>query len=497
MKSFVDEGPTIRIYYDLEGQRRKDLVKALGEILLWEPKYLGAPTFSYQVGNYIITQIGAIICPECCTKEIAQQIMLKLRERGFDHTGTNLMLYVVTLPRSMFDDMSLARLRNLVKSKETILKAALGSRDLQIETTDEKVYFPWFTLSGADGEAEGVAAATASGVHGAAGAGEDRLRAVDGLGRDRAGAKLGDQAVDSRGLTGFDLRGLVNLAGLSAGIHEVAAQVRVLALLCGQLALDAVQFELAQLVADSLHLLVHMGQDGVERSRQSRPVVAGFLRDGVLEVCGAGSGRSRACLDRGLDAEALLHVGHLATVRRDLRSGEAVVDGAGDGVAGLADVLIDAGNAELNITEASGHTVLQAVDTGLKRLVTEAVRHVLGVVEPRVEVVQAEAVHAAAHHHGPHHAASEAASEAPAIAADQEQEQNPRPVTAAEAEAATVPAVAIRGSYRHVEAIAGAFICECHCVILSPLIMGSAHDYPFICRGVIFAAACAPVTGRY
>lgn len=34
----------------------------------------------------IVTQIGAIICPECCTKEIAQQIMLKLRERGFDRS---------------------------------------------------------------------------------------------------------------------------------------------------------------------------------------------------------------------------------------------------------------------------------------------------------------------------------------------------------------------------------------------------------------------------
>ena len=154
MKSFVDEGPTIRIYYDLEGQRRKDLVKALGEILLWEPKYLGAPTFSYEVGNYIVTKIGAIICPESCTREIAEQIILKLKERGFDHTGSNLMLFVVSLPRAMFDNASLERLHNLVKSKETILKAALGSRALQIETTDEKVYFPWFTLSGADGEAD-------------------------------------------------------------------------------------------------------------------------------------------------------------------------------------------------------------------------------------------------------------------------------------------------------------------------------------------------------
>ena len=154
MKSFVDEGRTIRIYYDLEGQRRKDLVKALGEILLWEPKYLGAPDFSYQVGNYLVTKIGAIICPESCTREIAEQIILKLKERGFDHTGSNLMLFVVSLPRAMFDNASLERLHNLVKSKETILKAALGARALQIETTDEKVYFPWFTLSGADGEAD-------------------------------------------------------------------------------------------------------------------------------------------------------------------------------------------------------------------------------------------------------------------------------------------------------------------------------------------------------
>ena len=154
MKSFIDEGPTIRIYYDVEGSRRKELVEALSEILLWEPKYLGAPTFSYQVGNYTITRIGAVICPESCTREFAEQIISKLLERGFEHTGTNLMLFVVSLPRSMYDDASIARLKNLVKSKETILKAALGARKLQIEVTDEKIYFPWFTISGADGEAD-------------------------------------------------------------------------------------------------------------------------------------------------------------------------------------------------------------------------------------------------------------------------------------------------------------------------------------------------------
>ena len=154
MKGFVDEGPSIRINYDVRGQRRKALVKALSEILLWEPKYLGAPTFYYEIGNYLVSDNGTIICPDCCTKEIAEQIIVKLKERGFEHTGSNLMLYVVSLPRSMFDDASLTRLRNLVKSKGTILKAALGARELQIRETEEKIYFPWFALSGADGEAD-------------------------------------------------------------------------------------------------------------------------------------------------------------------------------------------------------------------------------------------------------------------------------------------------------------------------------------------------------
>ena len=154
MNSFVDKDPNFRIHYDVTGPRRKELVKALGEILLWEPKYLGAPDFWYQVGNYYVTKNGTIPCPESCTREIAEQIIGNLEKRGFQHTGSNLMLFVVSLPASMFDRASMQRLKNLVSSKETILKAALGAHKLQIEESEGKVYFPWFNLTGADGEAE-------------------------------------------------------------------------------------------------------------------------------------------------------------------------------------------------------------------------------------------------------------------------------------------------------------------------------------------------------
>lgn len=154
MKSFIDDTQLIHIYYDVNGQRRKDLVKALSEILLWEPKYLGAPTFAYDIGNYHVTREGTVLCPGSCTREFAEQIISNLRESGFEPTNSNLTLFVVSLPRTMFNDAALARLRNLVKSKETVLKAALRAHALQIEVTDEKIYFPWFTLAGTDGEAD-------------------------------------------------------------------------------------------------------------------------------------------------------------------------------------------------------------------------------------------------------------------------------------------------------------------------------------------------------
>lgn len=54
------------LYYDVTGDRRKELVQALGEILLWEPKYQGAPSFSYHIGNYIVDRNGTVMCPDCC-----------------------------------------------------------------------------------------------------------------------------------------------------------------------------------------------------------------------------------------------------------------------------------------------------------------------------------------------------------------------------------------------------------------------------------------------
>lgn len=142
----------MNIYYDVTGQRRKELVKALSDITLFESKYLGAPDFWYSVGNYMVNKNGTLVCPDEIPREILEQLIENLEKRGFKPTWSELDLIVIAVPRKDYDDAALARLKNLIASKETLLKAALGSRSLELEVQEDKIYFPWFTYHDIDGE---------------------------------------------------------------------------------------------------------------------------------------------------------------------------------------------------------------------------------------------------------------------------------------------------------------------------------------------------------
>ena len=52
-----------------------------------------------------------------------------------------------------FNDQALTRLKNLVSSKQTLIKKALGIEELPIEVGDEKVSFPWFEIKPTDEDA--------------------------------------------------------------------------------------------------------------------------------------------------------------------------------------------------------------------------------------------------------------------------------------------------------------------------------------------------------
>lgn len=143
-------------YYDVTGQRRKELVKVLSEITLFESKYLGAPDFWYSVGGYAIwsakTEHWSVRMSFREKFLNSLQLIENLEKRGFKPTWSELDLIVIAVPRKDYDDAALARLKNLIASKETLLKAALGSRSLELEVQEDKIYFPWFMYHDIDGE---------------------------------------------------------------------------------------------------------------------------------------------------------------------------------------------------------------------------------------------------------------------------------------------------------------------------------------------------------
>lgn len=47
--------------YNVCGADRKQLVKAIGDALGIRPKYMGTPSFAFQIGSYEVTKHGVLI----------------------------------------------------------------------------------------------------------------------------------------------------------------------------------------------------------------------------------------------------------------------------------------------------------------------------------------------------------------------------------------------------------------------------------------------------
>ena len=148
----------MQINYNVSGSDRKQLVAAIAQHTGEKPKYLGAPGFAYQVGDFTISADGKVTIEDNST---AAALIRFLREKGFqaedpladcveddateEQTETDEVTGVcISMPRSLFTDSNMENLKALVAAKGNLIKKALGVDDLPVEVTDEKVSFPWF-----------------------------------------------------------------------------------------------------------------------------------------------------------------------------------------------------------------------------------------------------------------------------------------------------------------------------------------------------------------
>lgn len=156
------------IHYNVSGEARKHLVYTMAELLECKPRYLQAPTYAYQVGDYHVSRGGEVSFDDrTADSEEVEMLIESLAERGFkpeaadegkreaeprpmtaeaqeveqDEGATDL---VVSMPYDGFDADSLGRLHALIASKRTLLQKALGVDALPVEVSEDRVSFPWF-----------------------------------------------------------------------------------------------------------------------------------------------------------------------------------------------------------------------------------------------------------------------------------------------------------------------------------------------------------------
>jgi hypothetical protein len=144
----------MQINYNVTGPKRKELVNAISQELNSPVKYLGAPTFAYEVADYNVNKNGVLSGPD--NKELVDDLLglydLKAISEEFDtpppkaeanETEESINL-IIQMPRADFTDTALENLKGLVESKVALIKKALDTDSIPIIVNDEFVTFPWF-----------------------------------------------------------------------------------------------------------------------------------------------------------------------------------------------------------------------------------------------------------------------------------------------------------------------------------------------------------------
>ena len=141
--------------YNVTGNERKALVAAIAELTGEKAIYKFMPTCAYEIGDITVDKEGGVTCEDSekleriihsliadgFTAETDEEIESTDEEPTTEDTDEATGL-TVSLP---LDKVAVGNLTSLLTAKESLIKKALGTRDLGIEVTEDTVSFPWFT----------------------------------------------------------------------------------------------------------------------------------------------------------------------------------------------------------------------------------------------------------------------------------------------------------------------------------------------------------------
>ena len=139
------------IRFTLESKQRPKLAQEIGNLLGTAPHYERVPSCAYDIAGYRLDKEGVLHIPEGVEEETVEDLILQLRECGFqddaevtEEVPVQEDKLTIGIPRESLTDTALENLQKIIANKQTLFQRAFRMDSTEIEITDEKINFIWF-----------------------------------------------------------------------------------------------------------------------------------------------------------------------------------------------------------------------------------------------------------------------------------------------------------------------------------------------------------------
>ena len=152
------------LHFNVTGESRKKLVRAIEEATGQKARYLGVPSCAYSIGDYTVGKNGELEYDDSLSAEETSAVIdasvtatglspAEWAENEEIAESEEIVEATEEMPQSEnagltigfpLEKVMVSNLTKLLEAKGNIIKKALGLEELPIEITEDKVNFPWW-----------------------------------------------------------------------------------------------------------------------------------------------------------------------------------------------------------------------------------------------------------------------------------------------------------------------------------------------------------------
>lgn len=143
------------LHFNVSGEDRKKMVKAIEKELGVKAKYLGVPSCAYQIDIFTVEKDGTLSWDDLNDTDPAgiekssRVVDACVMETGNSPTewdeNTEKDVLTISIPKDGFTQEAIDNLLKILESKGRLFSSAFKKQSLTINVTDDKIEFPWFS----------------------------------------------------------------------------------------------------------------------------------------------------------------------------------------------------------------------------------------------------------------------------------------------------------------------------------------------------------------